>query len=313
MAGFFGGHDAWNTLLVVMISVAAAVLVVMILMILATMRSAHQVMVSAVCLAGWTVCQLVLFALVQPSGVVGILVSVLAALIVGLFVAEGIRGNMSSLQNLPLNGPVKVITVLSGLAAGSTVLWLLDMTAMVRGKPSSLFAAVTAMTISVSAIQILPYLAARSLHRQPSRQFVPATPLSGVLQDSFVSLLVGIFVVWLPLTLFAHVGDVKSWAQVTLPYVAYLSAAYVWIMRNNVEHVDRTFAKAREEAGNGPITLDQRNALEALRIHCQRQNRLALAALVPLILVAVFSLLSELRGFKPTKGMLGFVRTLLVH
>lgn len=306
-------NGSWNTLLVVMISVAAAVLVVTILMMLATTRSAHQVMVSAVCLAGWTVCQLVLFTLAQPSGAVGILISVPVALIIGLFVAEGIRGNMASLHNLPLDGPVKVITVLSGLAAGSTVLWVLDMTAMVRGKPSSLFAAITAMTISVSAIQILPYLAARSLHRQPPRQFVPATPLAGVLQDSFVSLLLGIFVVWLPLTLFAHVGDVKSWAQVTLPYVAYLSAAYVWIMRNNVEHVDRTFARARKEAGSDPIPLDQRKALEGLRTHCQRQNRLALAALVPLIVVAVFSLLSELGGFKPTKGMLGFVRTLLVH
>jgi hypothetical protein len=307
-------NGSWNTLLVVMISVAAAVLVVTILtMLLATKRSAHQVMVSAVCLAGWTVCQLGLFALAQPSGAVGVLVSVLVALIVGLFVAEAIRGNMSTLHNMPLDGLVKVITVLSGLAAGSTVLWLLDMTAMVRGKPSSLFAAITAMTISVSAILILPYLAARSLHRQPPRQFAPATPLAGVLQDSFVSLLLGIFVVWLPLTLFAHIGDVKSWAQVILPYMAYLSAAYIWIMRNNVEHVDRAFSGAREGAGSGPIPQDQRDALEGLRTHCQRQNRLALAALVPLIVVAVFSLLSELGGFKPTKGMLGFVRTLLVH
>ena len=35
--------------------------------------------------------------------------------------------------------------------------------------------------------------------------------------------------------------------------------------------------------------------------------------LVPLIVVAVFSLLSELGGFKPTEGMLGFVRPLLVY
>jgi hypothetical protein len=297
-----------------MISVSGAVLVVTILiMLLATKRPAYQVMVSAVCLGGWTVCQLVLFALAQPSGVVGVLVSVLVALIVGLFVAEGIRGNMSSLHNMPLDGRVKVVTVLSGLAAGSTVLWLLDMTAMVRGKQSSLFAAIIAMTISVSAIQILPYLAARSLHRQPPRKFVPATPLAGVLQDSFVSLLLGIFVVWLPLVIFAHIGDVKSWAQVNLPYVTYLSAAYVWIMRNNVEHVDRAFTRAREEAGSGQIPLDQLSALEGLRTHCQRQNRLALAALAPLTVIAVFSLVSVLRGFQPTKRMLDSVRTLLVR
>jgi len=307
-------NGSWSALLLVMIGVAAAVLVMVVLvMLVASKRPAHQVAVSAICLAVWTVCQWVLFALVQPSGVVGVPVSVLAALVVGLFVAEGIRGNMSSLHNMPFDGPVKVITVLSGLAAGSTVLWLVAMTAMVRGKPSSLFAAITAMTISVSAIQVLPYLAARSLHRQPPRQFVPATPLAGVLQDSFVSLLLGIFVVWLPLAMLAHIGDVQSWAQVNLPYVAYLSAAYVWIMRNNVEHVDRAFAGAREEAGSGQIPLDQRMALDGLRTHCQRQNRLALVTLIPLVVVAVFSLVSELGGFKPTRGMLGFVRTLLVR
>jgi hypothetical protein len=307
-------NGSWNPLLVVMIGVAAAVLVTVILvMLLASKRPSRQVAVCVICLAVWTVCQWVLFALAQPSGIVGVPVSVFVALIVGLFVAEGIRGNMSSLHNLPLDGPVKVVAVLSGLAAGSTVLWLLDMTAMVRGKPSSLFAAITAMTISVSAIQILPYLAARSLHRQPSRQFVPATPLAGVLQDSFVSLLLGIFVVWLPLAILAHIGDVQSWAQVDLPYVAYLSAAYVWIMRNNVEHVDRAFARARQEAGSGQIPREQRKALEGLRAHCQRQNRLALGTLVPLVVVAVFSLASELGGFKPTRGMFGFVRTLLIR
>jgi len=307
-------NGSWNALLVAMMGVAAAVLVVVILvMLLAGKRSAHQVTVSAICLGVWTVCQCTLFALAQPSGVVGVPVSVLAALIVGLFVAEGIRGNMSSLHNMPLDGPVKVIAVLSGLAAGSTMLWLLGMTAMVKGKPSSLFAAITAMTISVSAIQLLPYLAARSLHRQPSKLFVPATPLSGVLQDSFVSLLLGIFVVWLPLAILAHIGDVQSWAQINLPYVAYLSAAYAWIMRNNVEHVDRAFAKAREEAGSGKVPFDQRTALEGLRTHCKRQNKLALGALVPLIVVAVFSLASELGGFKPTRGLLSFVRTLLVR
>jgi len=142
---------------------------------------------------------------------------------------------------------------------------------------------------------------------------VPAAPLAGVLQDSFVSLLLGIFVVWLPLAIFAHIGDVKSWAQVNLPYVAYLSAAYVWIMRNNVEHVDRAFSRAREDAGSSQIPLDQRTALEGLKTHCRRQNLLALFALVPLIVVAIFSLLTELGGFKPTKGMPGFVRTLLVR
>jgi hypothetical protein len=306
-------NGSWSTLLVVTISVSAAVLGVLILvMLLASKMSTRQVTVSGVCLGIWSVCQFVLFTLAQPSGIVGISVAVFMALIVGLFMAESIRGNMSSLHNLPLDGPVKTIAALTGLAAGSTVLWLLAMTSMFRGKPSSLFAAVTAMIISVAAIQVLPYLAARSLHRRPAHQFVPGAPLAGILQDSFVSLLLGIFVGWLPLIILAHIGDLNSWATVVLPYAFYLSAAYVYIMRNNVEHVGRAFSRARKQADPGEIPADQRAALEGLRLHCWRQNVLALGALIPLIVVAVCALAAERAGFKPSRGMFGFLRGLLV-
>jgi hypothetical protein len=303
---------SWNTMLVTMVCVAAGILVIAILiMLIADKRSFHQVRSSAACLASWTAGQCVLFALAQPSSIVGDLVSVFMALVVGLFVAEGIRGNMSSLHNMPIDRPVKVIAALSGLAAGATVLWLLDMTVMVRGKPPNLFAAIAAMIISVAAIQVLPYLAARSLRRLPSRQFVAATPLAGVLQDSFVSLLLGIFVAWLPLAILAHIGDLESWAVTTLAYFCYLAAAYMWIMRNNVEHVTRAFAKARQDAGGGQIPIDQNDALEGLRTHCRRQNALALSALAPVALVASIALATISGGFKSPSGPLDFIKTLL--
>lgn len=304
--------DSWNPVLVTMVCVAAGVLAIAaLIMSMADKKSFHQIRCSAVCLASWTAIQCALFALAQPSGVVGVLVSAFMALVVGLFVAEGIRGNMSSLHNMPIDRPVKVIAALSGLAAGSTALWLLDMTVMVRSRPPSLFAAITAMIISVGAIQVLPYLAAQSLRRVPPQRFVSATPLDGVRQDSFVSLLLGIFVAWVPLAMFAHMGDLKSWVVTTFAYYCYLALAYMWIMRNNVEHVGRAFTRARLEAGGGQIPPDQNTALEGLRIHCQRQNAIALSALIPFAVTASLALASVSGGFKATSGPLGFIKTLL--
>ena len=305
---------SWNVFLVVMLIVSATVLVVVTLVLfLVSKRSSPQVMVSAASLSAWFVSQCTLFALAQPSGYVGILIATFMALIVGLFVGEGIGGNMSSLHNLPLDGPVKMIAVLGGMAAGSTVLWLVGVAYMVRGKPSNMPATIASLVISVAAIQLLPYLAARSLHRsQPRRQFAPAAPLAGVLQDSFVSLLLAVFIGWLPVVVLAHIGDLSSWAAVVLAYAGYLSAAYVYIMRNNVEHVDRAFERARKKASGGKIPEDQRTALEALRSHCRSQNILALVALSPLFVIALYSLATERAGFKPHTGMAGFIKSLLV-
>jgi hypothetical protein len=305
---------SWNVFLVVMLIVSVAVLtVVMLVLFVVSKRSSPQVMVSAASLSAWFVCQCTLFALAQPSGSVGILIASFMALIVGLFVAQGISGNMSSLHNLPLDGPVKMIAVLGGMAAGSTILWLVSVAYMVKGKPSNLSATVASLVIGVVAIQLLPYLAARSLHRsQPPRQFVPAAPLAGVLQDSFVSLLLAVFVAWLPVVVLGHIGDLTSWAAVVLAYAGYLSAAYVYIMRNNVGHVERAFDRARKEARGGEIPADWRTALDALRSHCQRQNVLALIALIPLLVIALSALVTEQAGFKPRTEMTGFIKGLLV-
>jgi hypothetical protein len=184
---------------------------------------------------------------------------------------------------------------------------------MVRGKPSNLLAAIASLVISVAAIQLMPFLAVKSLHRsQPQRKFVPAAPLAGVLQDSFVSLLLVVFVGWLPVIVLARIGDLTSWAAVALTYAGYLSAAYVYIMRNNVGHVERAFDRAWKEASDGEVPAGQRKALESLRRHCRRQNILALVALIPLFVIALYSLAIERGGFKPRTGIAGFLKGLLV-
>jgi ATP/maltotriose-dependent transcriptional regulator MalT len=70
-----------------------------------------------------------------------------------------------------------------------------------------------------------------------------AEPLAGILQDSFVSLLLAVFVGWLPVVVLSHLDDLTSWMAIVLPYAGYLSAAYVYIMRNNVKHVKRHLAE----------------------------------------------------------------------
>ena len=305
---------SWSVLLVLVVTVSAATLIVVIFTLLAAAkRSSPQVLVAAISLSSWFVCQCVLFGLTQPGGLVGTLIAVYIALVIALFVAEGVRGNLSKLHNLPFDGPVKIITVLSGMAAGSTVLWLLDVSYMVEGKPSNLIAAVVSLVISVTAILLLPYLASKSLHRSPPpQQFVPATPLAGVLQDSFVSLLLVVFVGWLPVVVLAHLNDLTSWMAIVLPYAGYLSAAYVYIMRNNVKHVEKAFGRAREEAGDGEIPDDQRTALDGLRKHCQHQNTLALVGLIPLALIAIPQLAAQLGGFQPRAGPIYLIKQLLV-
>jgi hypothetical protein len=288
-------------------------MVVTLTLLIASSRPSPQVKISAIGLFAWAVCQLALFGLVQPSGFVGILIGTFMAFIAGLFIAEGISSNMASLHNMPLDGPVKTITVLSGIAGGSTALLLVSSAYMVRGKPSNLSAAIISLAISVAAILLLPFLAAKSLHRsQPPRRFVPAAPLAGVLQDSFVSLLLVIFVGWLPVIVLARVGDLTSWVAVVLAYAGYLSAAYVYIMRNNVGHVERAFARARKDAEDGEIPTARRMALEELRTHCRRQNVLALIALIPLFAIALCSLAIERGGFRSQTGIVGFLKGLLV-
>jgi hypothetical protein len=305
---------SWNVLLGVTIIVSAATLIIVIFTLLvATRRSSPQVLVATASLATWFVCQCVLFSLIQPVGLVGALITAYIALVIALFIAEGVHGNLSSLHNLPFDGPARIITVLSGMAAGSTVLWLLGVSYMVEGKPSNLIAAVVAVVISVAAILSLPYLASKSLRRRPPpRQFVPAAPLAGILQDSFISLLLVVFVGWLPVVVLAHLDDLTSWMAIVLPYAGYLSAAYVYIMRNNVKHVEKAFSRAKEEAGAGEIPADQQAALDGLRKHCGYQNMLALVALIPLTLVAIPLLAAQLGGFVPRAGPIYLVKQLLV-
>jgi hypothetical protein len=94
----------------------------------------------------------------------------------------------------------------------------------------------------------------------------------------------------------AHIADTASWWSTVLPFLALLSAAYVYIMKNNVDHVrrenDRVIALAEVEARL--VADGERNALAALAAHVQRQNRIALIALIPL---GFFVVLNELPGF----------------
>jgi hypothetical protein len=305
---------SWSALLtVVLIISSVTLLVVTSVLLVASTKPSPQSLASVIGLSIWTICQCLLFALIQPVGLKGNLIATYMALVIGLFIAEGIRGNLSSLHNLPFDGQVKLITVLGGMAAASTVLWLVGLTYSVKHRPSNLVAALIALLISVVAIQLLPYLAAKSLHRDsPPKQFVSAAPLAGVLQDSFISVLLAVFVGWVPVLVLAHLASLDQSGAVVLAYVGYFSAAYVYIMRNNVKHVERTFKTAREKSDNGIIPVDQKSALEGLRRHCQNQNALALIALLPLTLIAMLQIALEMAGFKPNAGPLDIIKRLLM-
>jgi hypothetical protein len=276
-------------------------------------RGRYAAAVSAGGLIAWSGLQVGWILIAKPPEPIPALIAAFMALVVGVFVAEGVVANVARLQRRPVTVDVRVVAAVAGVASGSTILWLIASSLVLDGQPTHVIASLGPLVVAVAAVEVLPYLAARSVQlHQPTKKYVPATPLAGVLQDCFVSLLLAVFVGWLPTLVLVHVHDVTTWISPVLVYSGFLSSAYIYVMGNNVRHVRSEFEKAKRAAGAAPIPADQLMVLQALRTHCRRQNLIGLIALVPLLIVAAVALAIELFGFRPGSGFRSFLRDILV-
>jgi uncharacterized membrane protein YdcZ (DUF606 family) len=152
-----------------------------------------------------------------------------------------------------------------------------------------------ALAVAAAASVLMPLLAASTLPgAAPPRQYTVATPLASVLQDAFLMTLMAVSVGWLPAFFLTHMRDLTLWSGNVLFYMATLSAAYVYVMRNNIGHVALTDRRMVAEAARQrrAVTVDERRAHTALAAHIRRQNILALVALVPLGVLVIFNEIS---------------------
>jgi hypothetical protein len=99
--------------------------------------------------------------------------------------------------------------------------------------------------------------------------------------------LLGLSLAWAPNLFMAHLSDVASWVSAAVPFLALLTAAYVNVMKNNIGHVHRERRRVADIAAQAGISVpaDEQRALDALAQHVQRQNRIALVALIPFALL----------------------------
>jgi hypothetical protein len=224
--------------------------------------------------------------------------SVMAALITGLFVLEGVVGNIGPLHDMGVNRRVLVTAVSSALAAGGTAAWATGPALWSASRITSVPFALAALIVNATAIMSLPWLAGRAIPgARPAQLYRPGTPTAGVLQDCFIVTVLSTSVAWIPNLFMAHIADTASWWTTVFPFFALLSKAYVYIMMNNIGHVHREHSRVTSLATleARPVTEGERQALEALAGHVERQNRIALIALLPLPFLV---LINEITGFE---------------
>jgi hypothetical protein len=146
------------------------------------------------------------------------------------------------------------------------------------------------LLIGAAACLLIPLLAARTLPgATPPRQYTINSPVTGVLQDSFVVLILSISAGWVPNFFLAHVKGTNNWWGVVFFYLALMGDAYRYVMRNNLGHVRRERARvaAQAAANNLAMTAEDNRALTGLARHVRRQNVIALGPLIPLILLVI--------------------------
>lgn len=249
--------------------------------------------IAAMCCVVW--CGFVLWQL-RPgfAGWWGATFAVLPAIVAALFVLESVICNVGLLHNQGLDTPTVTVGICACLTAGLTTAWMAGPALHSAHGTTTVGFSLTYLAIGVAASILIPFLAARTLPGStPQRQQVIGLPLAGVLQDSFVVLVLVISVGWIPGLFFAHIGDLNaSWGAV-FSYLALLSAAYVWVMKNNVTHVGRERERLRRRYDPQPLPLETQRALAALRRHVLHQNYIAALALMPL---GVFVLFNEIPG-----------------
>lgn len=221
--------------------------------------------------------------------------SVPMAVLTLLFVFEGVIANVGYLHGVRVDVSLVVAAAASALAAAVTTAWITGPALWSTDAVTSMPYALVTLVIGWAAGLLLPWMSARVMPgANPPEQHVIGRPVDGVLQDSFIVVLLATSVAWAPVLFLAHLNNVASWCGAVFPYFALLSRAYVYVMKNNIGHVHRERERIGGRVGE-ELPDSAERFLGALARHVSRQNRIALGALFPLGFLIVLS--SEINGF----------------
>ncbi len=219
------------------------------------------------------------------------------AVLSGLFVLEGVVGNAGHLSNVPVDSGLLGTAVSCALAFGTTAAWMTGPALWSASGATSLPVALTSLAVGVSACVLLPRFAvAAAVTGHPPRKYILGTPVGNMVQDCSMAVMLTVSVAWVPILFMAHLSDGASWWSAIPPFLALLSAAYVYILKTNIGHVERERVRITELAApdGAPLPADADQVLKALARHVRRQNWIAFAALVPF---SFFALFNEITGF----------------
>ncbi|UGT62861.1 hypothetical protein [Nocardia asteroides] len=220
-------------------------------------------------------------------------VGVLAA----FFIGQGVIANTTTLHRIRVSWASVAIGGSCAVSIGLTVAWSIGPAiADASGIRSTLPAVAGLLLAIIAGVAIPPMMAITLPGSTPKRQYAAAAPIAGVFQDAFVTTLLWVSVGWVPLFFLNHINGKLAWCGPLLMYASMLGSAYLYVMSNNIKHVDNDWdhLKSQVDGEEHRIPNDQRDAHNALRRHIFTQNLLALFAIVP----AFILLLQQLRGFK---------------
>jgi hypothetical protein len=258
----------------------------------------HAALVVVVCASGLLWCTFMTVQLTDgfqstTQRALAVFVSILA----GLFAVEGVVANTTCLHNVRVTWPVASVGAVSGLVVALSTAWAIGPGIASRSGAWQIWTALAGLGIAALACGLAPWFAAMTLPgAKPARQYAIASPLAGVLQDTFICTLLWITLGWMPILLLVHVtAGTLLWVGPASFYLAMLGAAYVYVMRNNVEHLERDRTRLTDAAGPGGIVpADEWRAHAALAGHIRRQNMLAFVIIIPM---GLFILFQEISGF----------------
>ncbi|WP_066363970.1 hypothetical protein [Herbidospora mongoliensis] len=233
------------------------------------------------------------------AGWLPLTLSALAGFVTFCFVTEGIISNAGYLQNVAIGWGERLVAVACGIAGAATTVWMTGPALQSSAADTSrgVVPGLVGLLVGAAACLLIPALAALTLPGvRPPRQFTPNRPLHGILQDSFVVLVLAVSAAWVPTFFFAHVQGLANWWGLVLFYLALMGDAYKYVMKNNLAHVrqqrERIHAQAAT-AGRG-VTPDEDRALAGLERHVVRQNVLAVVPLFALLFLVIPSVFGGL-------------------
>lgn len=240
--------------------------------------------------------------------------SVLTAVLVALFIYEGVSANLGPLQVVRLRPQSIATAVLTALCVGISCLWAVVVTSLSTNTDEWTLTTACALLATILALLLIPYSGARACpEAYPDRQYTLGQPLDGVLQDSFMAVLLFIFTGWIPFMLAQFQPDLLLWSATVFGYLSLAAPFYIFIILNNTTHVRNE--QTRIQKLTVTATAQEKSRLlqfkTSLARHCWRQNVIAAIAVVPVLVQALIAVAGTLASPGKPIGMRDYLQDAL--